>query len=345
MIKVKIKDPMVGKNSISFLGFVLLKDMLRDYSIDVTNSEDYDYMFLGAHDILNKGLSLQDSIDYGLENCNKITGDYFIFDGSDSTSLMGSYEVLEQSDAMFLFKNQLLKNREDYKKSTSFNKWFYKNGSDLDLGYDIAEENWKRIKLSGWNLGYTMPNKTFRPEVQTWHSICPNKTIDLCAIFNANHPPSSDHFAENASYYTNHRTGAWDKMGDNPGYTFVKDRLPFQEYINTLYKSKMSLSPFGQGEVCYRDFEVFELGVVMIKPSMDIVNTNPNPYIANETYIPVDLDWEDLNETVLKMLDKPDKLQYIVENSRKVYDELYSAHSFCKYWYDFFSSLSDIENE
>ena len=42
---------MVGKNSISFLGFVLLKDMLRDYSIDVTNSEDYDYMFLGAHDI------------------------------------------------------------------------------------------------------------------------------------------------------------------------------------------------------------------------------------------------------------------------------------------------------
>ena len=345
MIKVKIKDPMVGKNSISFLGFVLLKDMLRDYSIDVTDSEDYDYMFLGAHDILNKGLSLQDSIDYGLENCNKITGDYFIFDGSDSTSLMCSYEVLEQSDAMFLFKNQLLKNREDYKKSTSFNKWFYKNGSDLDLGYDIAEENWKRIKLSGWNLGYTMPNKTFRPEVQTWHSICPNKTIDLCAIFNANHPPSSDHFAENASYYTNHRTGAWDKMGDNPGYTFVKDRLPFQEYINTLYKSKMSLSPFGQGEVCYRDFEVFELGVVMIKPSMDIVNTNPNPYIANETYIPVDLDWEDLNETVLKMLDKPDKLQYIVENSRKVYDELYSAHSFCKYWYDFFSSLSDIENE
>ena len=336
---------MVGKNSISFLGFVLLKDMLRDYSIDVTNSEDYDYMFLGAHDILNKGLSLQDSIDYGLENCNKITGDYFIFDGSDSTSLMGSYEVLEQSDAMFLFKNQLLRNREDYKKSTSFNKWFYKNGSDLDLGYDIAEENWKRIKLSGWNLGYTMPNKTFRPEVQTWHSICPNKTIDLCAIFNANHPPSSDHLAENASYYTNHRTGAWDKMGDNPGYTFVKDRLPFQEYINTLYKSKMSLSPFGQGEVCYRDFEVFELGVVMIKPSMDIVNTNPNPYIANETYIPVDLDWEDLNETVLKMLDKPDKLQYIVENSRKVYDELYSAHSFCKYWYDFFSSLSDIENE
>ena len=327
------------------MGFLMLKDNLREYSIEITESDDYDYAFLGADDILDKGIGLQESIDYGLENCNKITGDYFIFDGSDSTSLMGAYEVLDQSDAKFLFKNQLLKTREDYKKPTSFNKWFFKDGSDLDLGYDITEENWKKIKLSGWNLGYTMPNKTFRPDVQTWHSICQDKTIDLCAIYQAKHPPSSDHHAENASYYTNHRTGAWDKMGDNPGYTFVKDRLPFQEYINTLYKSKMSLSPFGQGEVCYRDFEVFELGVAMIKPTMDIVNTTPNPYIPDETYIPVDLDWEELNEIVLKMIDKPDKLQYIVENSRKVYDEIYSAHIFCKYWYDFFSNLSDIENE
>ena len=334
----------MGKNRISFAGFLMLKDLLKEYSIDITDSDDYDYMFLGAHDILNKGIGLQESIEYGLENCSKITGDYFLFDGSDSTSLMGAYEVLEQSDAMFLFKNQLLKNREDYKTPTSFNKWFFKNGSDLDLGYDISEENWNKVKLSGWNLGYFAGDQ-FRPTSQKWHPICPNKTIDLCAIFNANHPPSSDHFAENASYYTNHRTGAWDKIGDNPGYTFVKDRLPFQEYINTLYQSKMSLSPFGQGEVCYRDFEIFEFAVVMIKPNMDIVNTNPNPYIANETYIPVDLDWADLNEIVIKMLDNPNKLSYIVDNSRKVYDELYSAHNFCMYWYDFFTNLNGVENE
>ena len=343
MIKIKILNPLNGKNRISFAGFLTLQDMLRDYSIDITDSDDYDYAFLGADDILNKSISLKESIEYGLENCNKITGDYFIFDGSDSTSLMGSYEVLEQSDAMFLFKNQLLQNREDYKTPTSFNKWFFKNGSDLDLGYDISEENWGKIKLSGWNLGYFSGDR-FRPDIQKWHPICPNKTIDLCAIFNANHPPSSDHFAENASYYTNHRNGAWEVIGDNPGYTFVKDRLPFQEYINTLYQSKLSISPFGQGEVCYRDFEIFEFGVVMIKPTMDIVNTNPNPYISNETYIPVDLDWTELNDMVLEMINKPDKLQYIVENSRKVYDELYSTHNFCMYWHNFFSNLSGVEN-
>ncbi len=346
MIKIKIKNPMIGKNSRSFLGFVLLKDMLRDYSIEITDSDDYDYMFLGAHDILNKGISLQDSIEYGLENCNKITGDYFIFDGSDSTSLMASYEILDQSDAMFLFKNQLLKNREDYKIPTSFNKWFFKDGSDLDLGYDISDENWKKIKLSGWNLGYTeVMNKLFRPTTQKWHPICTDKTIDLCAIFKAEHPPSEDHFAENGSYYTNHRKGAWGVIGNDPGYSFVKDELPFIEYINTLYRCKMSLSPFGMGEIRNGDFEAFEFGVVMIKPTMNIVNTNPNPYISNETYIPVDLDWKNLNEIVNKMLDNPNKLSYIIDNSRKVYDELYSAHNFCMYWYDFFTNLSGVENE
>ena len=134
-------------------------------------------------------------------------------------------------------------------------------------------------------------------------------------------------------------------IGDNPGYTFVKDRLPFQEYMNTLYQSKLALSPFGQGEVCYRDFEIFELGVVMIKPTMDRVQTNPNPYLPHETYIPVDLDWKELNDTVLELINKPDKLESIVENSRTVYDDIYSTHNFCMYWYEFFSTLSGIENE
>ena len=106
----------------------------------------------------------------------------------------------------------------------------------------------------------------------------------------------------------------------------------------------MALSPFGQGEVCYRDFEIPEFGVVMVKPTMERVNTHPNPYIENETYIPVNLDWSNLNEIVLKMLDNPNKLSYIIDNNRKVYDELYSAHNFCMYWYNFFCDMSGVVN-
>ena len=346
MIKIKIHDPFVDRNEPTFRSLLFVKNILRDYSIDITESNDFDYMFIGMNDFINKDISLEDSIEWGLSNIDKISngGDYFLFDGSDSTSLMASYEVLDQSNAKFLFKNQSLKNRDDYKKKTSFNKWFFGNGSDLDLGYDISEENWSRIKLSGWNLGYMAP-QGFRPEVQTWHPVCPTKTIDLSAIYSGKHSPSSDHNAENASYYMNHRLGAWEVIGDNPGYTFYKDKLPYQEYIQSLYQSKMALSPFGQGEVCYRDFEIFEFGVAMIKPSMDKVNTNPNPYIENETYIPVDLDWKNLNEVVTKMLDSPDKLSYIKDNNRKVYDELYSANNLCRHWYNFFNELDTVTAE
>ena len=128
MIKVKIQNPTKGRNEPTFRPFFFIKDMLKNYSIDITDSDDYDFLFVGMNDFINKKISLNDSINWGLENLSKITGDYFLFDGSDSTSLMGAYEVFEQSDAIYLFKNQKLKNREDYKKPTAFNKWFLVKG-------------------------------------------------------------------------------------------------------------------------------------------------------------------------------------------------------------------------
>ena len=53
-------------------------------------------------------LPLQESIDKGLENLSKKSGDYFLFHGGDSTSIMGAYEVFVESNAKYLFKKQLL---------------------------------------------------------------------------------------------------------------------------------------------------------------------------------------------------------------------------------------------
>ena len=71
MIKIKIFNPVVGKNRISFQGFLMMKNMLRDYSIEITESDDFDYAFLGADDILNKSMGLKESIEYGLKNIDK----------------------------------------------------------------------------------------------------------------------------------------------------------------------------------------------------------------------------------------------------------------------------------
>ena len=106
MIKVKILNPIEDRNEPTFRPLFFIKDKLRDYSIDITESDDFDFMFVGMNEFINKDVSLDESVDRGLENLFKITGDYFLFDGSDSTSLMGAYEVLDESKAIYLFNVQ-----------------------------------------------------------------------------------------------------------------------------------------------------------------------------------------------------------------------------------------------
>jgi|ETNvirnome_2_130_1030620.scaffolds.fasta_scaffold14826_2 hypothetical protein len=337
MIKIKIFNPTKDRNEPTFRPFYFVKDMLEDYSIEITNSDDYDFLFIGMSDFLDKSMTLKDSIDWGLENIQKYTedGDYFLFDGSDSTSLMGAYEVFENSSATYLFKNQLL-SREEYKIPTSFNKWFFGSGSDLDLFYDIPEDMWNRLKLSGYNLGYLLPQyRDFQP-------ISKNKNIDVCAIYQANHPYNEDHGARNDLYYTNHRKGAWDILDSK--FDSRKDKLPYQEYINTLYNSKIAISPFGMGELCFRDFECMQFGTIVIKPSMEKINTIPNIYLDNDTYLSVKYDWSNLNEVVDYALSNFNELNdRINEAIRQKFITEYDYGKLCKYWYDLFSNLNSIK--
>ena len=164
MIKIKICNPVKDRNEVIFRPFSFIQSHLQDYSIELTNSDDFDFLFIGMSDFWDMSLTLEDSVDWGLNNIESLTqgGDYFLFDGSDSTSLMGAYEVFDQSNAIYLLKNQLLPNREDYKTSYAFNKFFFGKGSDLDLSYDIPEKKWNRIKFSHINLGYWNDLKNFK---------------------------------------------------------------------------------------------------------------------------------------------------------------------------------------
>ena len=67
-----------------------------------------------------------------------------------------------------------LKNKDDYKVPYAFNKFFFGDGSDIDLSYDISDEDWNRIKFSHNNLGYWNDYSNHIP-------ISENKNIDLCA--------------------------------------------------------------------------------------------------------------------------------------------------------------------
>ena len=119
MIKVKLLNPTEDRNEPTFRVMTACKEALKTYSIEITESDDFDYLFVGMNEFMNKKLSLTDSVDWGLSNIEtlRVGGDYFLFDGFDSTSLLGSYEVFEKSDAIYLFKNHLLKNKKDINKN------------------------------------------------------------------------------------------------------------------------------------------------------------------------------------------------------------------------------------
>jgi len=339
MIKIKIQNPTVYRNEPTFRPFGIIQDILRDYSIQFTNSDDFDYLFIGMHDFIDKKKSLQESIDYGLENLSKITGDYFLFEGSDSTSLMGGYEVFEQSNATYLFKNQMLPSQDAYKVPYAHNKWFWGSGSDLDLSYDIPDDMWERIKFTGWNVGQLVPNyRNFQPIKQ-------DKSIDVCAIFRGNHDYNEDHKSQNNHFYTEHRGGLWKVLEPlKSKYNMIYDRLPFEEYIKNLMDSKISFSPFGMGEICFRDFECMQYGTIMIKPNQDLVKTIPDIYEPGKTYIDVKYDWSDLEEKIDYILSNFDELNVeINENIRKKFMEGYDYRKLCLYWYNIFTNLSGVE--
>ena len=336
MIKVKLTD---SSNMKCFSGLIHTKDLLRDYSIDITDSDDYDYEFVHADEFVNLSLPLQESIDRGIDNLSKKSGDYFLFHGGDSTSIMGAYEVFIESEAKFLFKKQLL-SPDDYKNKTTINKWFFGNGSDLDKGYDISDDVYDRMKLTGYNVAHNWPH------LQQMQVGNVDRDVDVCAIYqgildNGN----MDHELRTDVLYTKHRKTAWDILDNlNDKYNVVKGQSTPQQFVEVMKRSKVGLSPFGMGELCYRDLELIQWGCLLVKPDMSKVITEPDFFKPMETYVPVKTDWSDLNETIEKVLANFKDYEYIIHNARQKVVEMYSYENVCMYWYNFFANLSGVEN-
>jgi hypothetical protein len=126
----------------------------------------------------------------------------------------------------------------------------------------------------------------------------------------------------------------------------IYDRLPFEEYIKNLMDSKISFSPFGMGEICFRDFECMQYGTIMIKPNQDVVKTLPDIYEAGKTYIDVKYDWSDLEEKIDYVLSNFNSLNIeINENIRRKFTDGYSYDKLCLHWYNIFKNLKGVTSD
>lgn len=96
------------------------------------------------------------------------------------------------------------------------------------------------------------------------------------------------------------------------------ERVDQAQYYAELKRSKICVSPFGFGEICWRDFEAVFCGSLLVKPDMGHIETDPNIFQAYETYVPVKWDFSNLEEVCRRYLENEAERRRIVTNARSV---------------------------
>ena len=93
----------------------------------------------------------------------------------------------------------------------------------------------------------------------------------------------------------------------------LRERLPVNrvskgQYYRELTQSIAAISPFGFGEVCYRDFEIIISGAAMVKQQMNHLETWPNLWIENESYLPLAWNFSDFEEKIEFIFQRPQEM-------------------------------------
>lgn len=95
-------------------------------------------------------------------------------------------------------------------------------------------------------------------------------------------------------------------------------RVNRTEYMDELRQARLCFSPFGYGELCWRDIEAVAAGAVLVKPDMSHLRTEPDLYRDDETYVACRWDFSDLEEKVRALLGDEDRRRRIATNAWNV---------------------------
>jgi hypothetical protein len=107
-----------------------------------------------------------------------------------------------------------------------------------------------------------------------------------------------------------------------------EDRVNQLRFLYQLRQSRAVFSPFGWGEVCWRDYEAVACGALLIKPSMEHLVTTPDIFVAGETYVATQWDNSDLAERVEYYLANLDEAQEIANNASRALRDYFERGGF-----------------
>lgn len=243
------------------------------------------------------------------------------------------FQVLPEVD--FFLKRQCYRDRSRYYEDL-------KGGMMLthylatEQGYDIADwhvgstvpDGYADRILPGWSLG---TSKQFRSLLLRPSLLAPNtrKKFDIFCRMSLG---SKD----NKEWYFKYRSSAIKALDPLTKTYDVRYSGGFQQgglvsqrqYFRELRQSRIIFSPFGWGENCWRDFEAICYRGLLMKPSMEHLSIEPNIFIPNETYVPLEWDFSDLQSKCDYYLTHWDEAERIIENAHATYVSYFKDDQF-----------------
>lgn len=198
---------------------------------------------------------------------------------------------------------------------------FYARRFHIDLPekrFPVPEE-FKRKLVMGWGFEYS--SQILNILKQPWSFR--GRSIDLQARI----------ATEGTDWYSRMRQEAQAKAAELDGRFKVahRGRLSNPQYLAELRNSKMCFSPFGYGEVCWRDFEAMSTGALLIKPDMSHLRLANDFFRAYETYVPLAWDLHDLAEKIDYYVQHPKERKTIARNAVELLSRRYRRNAFLKH--------------
>jgi len=103
------------------------------------------------------------------------------------------------------------------------------------------------------------------------------------------------------------------------------NKVTRKEFFAEIRNSRMVISPFGWGEICYRDFEAWMAGTTLMKPDCDHMLTWPDLYIKDSTYLSFDWDLSDFESRLDWAVSNPRDVLKIAEHGQELYQLFFNS--------------------
>lgn len=311
-MNVKILELNKHRNETTFRPYLAAQSEFEKNGIFFVESEkDADIFFVGQASIIDKKLPLQESSIMGVNFMKELDKPFIVFDGQDSSSLIGVWDACKWFSGIKCVKNVMMKDLNGYGKRYPNGRWFWGESND---GYNLTEESVKELGSflipGATNWLNTYGNKFPLQRVNR------NKKYDVAILIGLS-KENSEHGFSGTDYYNESRLNLFEaakKLKCKVITTEKTGKLDRQKYLETLWDSKFCISPFGFGEVNIREIEALMMGSVTVKPSIENVLTTPNIY-GEGMSITCKYDYSDLPDLMDELLPKYyDFAEEMIEN-------------------------------